>query len=61
MGGLEMSVVTESLSEGELMDYVLEQWRTGQRQPYIRFTDEDLEAIEEEWIGEHFSRYPFLY
>jgi hypothetical protein len=43
------------------MDYVLEQLRTGQRQPYSTFTDADLEAIEEEQIGEEFSRYPFLY
>jgi hypothetical protein len=51
----------ESLSEGEFMDYVLNELRTGKRQPYARFTDADLEAIEEERIGEHFSRYPFLY
>jgi hypothetical protein len=43
------------------MDYVLEQLRTGQRQPYSAFTDADLEAIEEEHIGEEFARYPFLY
>jgi hypothetical protein len=51
----------EAMSEGEYMTYVLEQVRTGKAQPYARLTDADLEAIEEEHIGEDFSRYPFLY
>lgn len=51
----------EALSEGEYMDYVLAQIRLGQRQPYSRLTDADLEAMEEEHIGEEFCRYPFLY
>lgn len=51
----------EAMSEGEFMEYVLEQLRNGQRQPYSTLTDADLEAIEEEHIGEDFSRYPFLY
>jgi hypothetical protein len=51
----------EAMSEGEFMNYVLDQVRTGQRQAYGTLTDAELEAIEEERIGEHFSRYPFLY
>lgn len=51
----------EALSEGEYMDYVLEQLRTGQSQAYSTFTDADLEAVEEEHVGEEFARYPFLY
>src|SRR5688572_1957397 len=51
----------EAMSEGEYMDYVLDQLRAGQRQPYSTLTDADLQAIEEEPIGEHFCRYPFLY
>jgi hypothetical protein len=43
------------------MDSVLDELRTGRRQPVVTFTDEDLEPIEEERIGEHFSSYPFLY
>ena len=43
------------------MDAVLAQLRTGARPPLVRFTQEDLEALAEEWIGEHVSRYPFLY
>ena len=51
----------EAMEEGTYMEYVLEQLRNGQRQPYSTLTDADLEAIEEEHIGEDFSRYPFLY
>jgi len=43
------------------MAYVLYQLCIGQRVLTIWFTDADLEAFEEERIGEHFSRYPFLY
>ena len=43
------------------MDAVLAQLRTGARPPLVRFTQEDLEALEEEPIGEDFSRSPFLY
>jgi hypothetical protein len=49
------------MSEGEWMDYVLQQMRTGEQAPYGQLSDADLEAIEEEHIGEHFCRYPFLY
>jgi len=52
---------TTDLSEGEFLDAVLEQLPSGQQPPYARLTDEDLAAIEDERIGEHFSRYPFLY
>lgn len=43
------------------MMYILDQLLTGQRQPLVRLTDEDLAAIDAEAIGEHFLRYPFLY
>lgn len=49
------------MSEWEWMDYVLEQIRTGRQAPYNQLSDADLEAMEEERIGEHFCRYPFLY
>ena len=50
-----------TMTEGELMAYVLHQLCISQWVLTIRFTDADLEAFEEERIGEHFSRYPFLY
>ena len=58
----ESDVLTlATMTEGELMAYVLHQICTGQWVLTARFTDADLEAFEEERIGEHFSRYPFLY
>jgi hypothetical protein len=43
------------------MDLVLDELRTGKRQPQVRFIDEALQAMEDERIGEHFCHYPFLY
>lgn len=59
----ELSVVGSmgSMSEAAFMEYILEQLLTGQRQPTIRFTEEEQEAIEAEHIGEDVLRYPFLY
>lgn len=51
----------EAMSERAFMEYVLDQLLTGQRQPLVRFTDAELEIMEEELIGEHFLQYPFLY
>ena len=53
--------VVETMSELDFMDYILTQLLTGERQPLVSLTDVILAAIEEEHIGEHFSRYPFLY
>ncbi len=49
------------MSERAFMEYILDQLLTGQRQPLVRFTDAELEVIEEEPISEHFLQYPFLY
>ena len=58
----ESDVLTlATMTEEELMAYILHQLYIGQRVLMIRFTDADLEAFEEERIGQHFSRYPFLY
>jgi hypothetical protein len=54
-------VAIDSLSEGEFMDVVLNELRTSKRHPRVRFSEEALQAMEDEWIGEHFCRYPFLY
>lgn len=50
-----------SLTEGAFLTYILAQLHSGQRTPSVRFSDADLAAIEAEPIGDHFSRYPFLY
>lgn len=61
-GDEESDVLTlATMTEAELMAYVLHQICIGQWVLTARFTDADLEAFEEERIGEHFSRYPFLY
>lgn len=51
----------DSIDDPGFMDHVLDQLRTGQRQPLVRFTETDLEAMEEERIGEDFTQFPFLY
>lgn len=50
-----------AMSELAFLEHVLGQLLTGQRSPVIRLTDEALEAIEDERIGDHFLQYPFLY
>lgn len=52
---------TDAMSELEYMTYVHEQLLIGRRSVLIKLTTEDLDAIAEEHVGEHFSRYPFLY
>lgn len=59
--GSEPAIDPSSLTEGEFFDYILEQLRSGQWTGSIHLSDADLEAIEAEPIGEHFTRYPFLY
>jgi hypothetical protein len=54
-------VCTDDMSEGEFMDYVLQQIHQGKQPAYAQFTNGELEGIEEEKIGEHFSQNPFLY
>ena len=49
------------LSEGEFLAAICVQLASGQRTPTVRLSDADLAAMEAEAIGEHFSRYPFLY
>jgi hypothetical protein len=47
------------MSEGEFMNYVLNQLETGEIEPVARFSDDDWEDDGD--IGEDFSRHPFLY
>lgn len=58
---LSITGTVDAMGELAFMEYILEQLLTGRRQPLIRFTEEEREAIEEERIGEDVSRYPFLY
>ncbi|MEZ4861121.1 MAG: hypothetical protein R3C14_07440 [Caldilineaceae bacterium] len=54
-------VITDGMSESEFMEYTLQQLNKGERTPLVPLSEETLEAIEEEHIGQHFSCYPFLY
>jgi hypothetical protein len=55
------STVTGNMSEAEFMNYAFERLRSGEEKPIARLTDADLEEIEEESIGEHFSYNPYQY
>jgi hypothetical protein len=50
-----------SMNEGEFMDYALARLRRGEEKPLVWLTDAEQEEIEEESIGEHFSRHPYQY
>ena len=54
-------VVSENMNETEFMDYTLEQLRQGKLSPVVSFNAEALDSLEEEHIGDDFSRQPFLY
>ena len=56
---IETSVVTDTMHEGEFMDYMLNQLEAGEIEPIVRFSDEEWEDDGD--IGEDFSRYPFFY
>lgn len=55
------TVVNQAMSESEFMEYTLEQLRQGKVQAFSSFTAEEAEQMEDEPIGEDFSRQPFLY
>lgn len=54
-------VVTDNMSELDFMEYTLQQLKHGEHEPLVKFSEEALAAIEDEPIGEEFSRQPFLY
>ncbi|MEZ4730936.1 MAG: hypothetical protein R3E79_27765 [Caldilineaceae bacterium] len=55
------TVITDNMSELEFMEYTMQQLSNGVAEPSVRFSPEDLAAMEEEQIGEDFARHPFLY
>lgn len=55
------TVVTADMNELEFMDYTLGQFRQDNRPSLGSISDDALDEIEEERIGEAFSRAPFLY
>ncbi|MFN8490063.1 MAG: hypothetical protein U0350_20920 [Caldilineaceae bacterium] len=57
----QTTVVNQAMSEGEFMEYTLAQLRQGNVQPFSSFSAEAAEQMEDEPIGEDFSRQPFLY
>jgi len=55
------TVVTDNMSELEFMEYTLQQINNGKHKAVVNFNQETLAVMEEEPIGESFSRQPFLY
>ncbi len=55
------TVVTANMNELEFMDYTLGQLRQDHVPSLGRISDQALDEIEEERIGEAFSQAPFLY
>jgi hypothetical protein len=55
------TVVTEMMSEFEFMNQIADELQTEARTGVARLTMEDLQAIEDELIGDELSRKPFLY
>lgn len=54
-------VVTDNMSELEFMEHTLQQIKHGKHAPVVKLSEEALAVIEDEPIGEAFSRQPFLY
>lgn len=54
-------VVTDNMSELEFMEYTLQQINNGKHATGVKMNQETLAVMEEEPIGESFSRQPFLY
>ncbi|CAN5830659.1 hypothetical protein BH10CHL1_BH10CHL1_17750 [soil metagenome] len=55
------TVVTANMNELEFMDYTLGQLRQDNAPSLGNISEQGLDEIEEERIGEEFSRAPFLY
>jgi len=55
------TVVTAHMNELEFMDYTLGQLRQDNAPSLVTISDQALDEIEEERIGEEFSQSPFLY
>lgn len=50
-----------AMSEADFLAFTLQHLRTGDRAPDVHLSDAALAALEDEQIGEEFSRMPFLY
>lgn len=57
----ETMVVTDNMSELEFMEYTLQQLNQEKHERAVRFSTEALAEMEDEAIGEEFSRHPFFY
>lgn len=55
------TVVTDEMSEADFMNHTLQQLRNGHQRSLVEASDDALCEMEDEEIGEHFSRYPFQY
>jgi hypothetical protein len=55
------TVVTDAMSEIEFMNHILDQVEAGAQLPTARFSGQEYDALDDEAVGEHFGRNPFLY
>lgn len=58
---VKTTVLGEGMSEVDFMNHILDQVEAGTRLPTVRFNDDELQALDDEAIGEDFARHPFLY
>lgn len=58
---IKTTVLGEGMSEIDFMNHMLDQVEAGTRLPTVRFSEDELQALDEEAIGEDFARHPFLY
>lgn len=55
------TVVTDSMDEFEFMNHLVDQLESGAKQQTVHLSQEDLQTMEDEPIGDEFSQRPFLY
>jgi hypothetical protein len=55
------TVLTETMSEVDFMNHILDQAQAGLRQTTVHFDEADYDALDDEIPGEDFARNPFLY
>jgi hypothetical protein len=57
----KLTVATGDSSEIDFMNQLLDQMEAGRHRPAVGLSETDLQALEDEAIGEHFGRNAFLY
>lgn len=55
------TVEAGEMSEIDFMTAILDEMQTGRRQPSVRLTEADYQALEDETPGAHWGQNPYLY